>query len=187
MSPAIPNSDQTRQRKSEAPGVATDRKVTATPELRTGARAATCCSLHHWAVTRRAMRRLERSVVRSRCTNVPYGSPPDPAQQFAQHNPTATAKDGHRPGLPQQNVHELVKLRIGHIHICCEFHAKRAALRLLELVRRRPEIIVGEVASKLMKADLFLRGQSAVLIHPNQSLSMSASDEHLASLHGDPR
>jgi hypothetical protein len=69
------------------------------------------------------MRRLERSLVRSRCTNVPCGSSPDPVQQFAQDNPAKTAKDDHRPGLPHQSVDELVKLRIGHIHICCEFRA----------------------------------------------------------------
>jgi hypothetical protein len=112
--------------RSESPRIATGRIVTATPELRTRARAATCCSLHHCAVARRAMRRLERSSVRSRFTNVPCGSSPDPPQQFAQQHSAASAKDDHRPGLPHQSVHELVKLRMGHIHICCEFHANRA-------------------------------------------------------------
>jgi hypothetical protein len=59
--------------------------------------------------------------------NVPCRSSPDPAQQFAQHNPAKTAKDHQRPGLPHQSVHELVELRVGHIHTCCEFHANRAA------------------------------------------------------------
>jgi hypothetical protein len=62
--------------------------------------------------------------------NVACGSSPDPAQQFAQHNRAKTAKDYHRPGLPHQSVYELVKLRIGHIHTCCEFHANRAAADL---------------------------------------------------------
>lgn len=70
------------------------------------------------------MRRLERPLVCS-FTNVPCGSPRDPAQQFAQHNRAATAEDDHRPSLPRQSVYELVKLR-GHIHICCEFRANRA-------------------------------------------------------------
>jgi hypothetical protein len=76
------------------------------------------------------MRRLERSSVRSRFANGAGGSSPDPAQQLAQHNPATTAKDEHRPGLPHQSVYELVKLHIGHIHICCEFHANRAAADL---------------------------------------------------------
>jgi hypothetical protein len=69
------------------------------------------------------MRRLERSSVHSRFANGACGSSPDPVQQFAQDNPAKTAKDEHRPGLPHQSVYELVKLHIGHIHICCEFHA----------------------------------------------------------------
>jgi hypothetical protein len=72
------------------------------------------------------MRRLERSLVRSRFTNGACGPSPDPAQEFAQYNPAKSAKDDYRPGLPQQSVHELVELRIGHIHICCEFRANRS-------------------------------------------------------------
>jgi hypothetical protein len=45
---------------------------------------------------------------------IPVGSAPNPAQQFAQHNRAATAKDHPRPGLPHQSVHEMVKLRIRH-------------------------------------------------------------------------
>ena len=108
---------------SQSPSIGTGRVVTATPKLRTRARAAADCSLHHWAVARGAKRRLKRSWVRSRFMKDPCGSSSDPAQQFAQHNPATTAKDDHRPGLPHQSVHELVKLRIGHIHICCEFRA----------------------------------------------------------------
>src|SRR5204863_9018595 len=43
---------------SNAPGVATGRIVTATPKLRTGAKAATDCSLYHWPVARGAMRSI---------------------------------------------------------------------------------------------------------------------------------
>lgn len=60
------------------------------------------------------MGRLERSSTPSRFTNDAFGSLPDPAQEFAQHNPATTAKDEHRPGLRDQCVDELVKLRIGH-------------------------------------------------------------------------
>src|SRR5436190_1775641 len=62
---------------SEAAGVATDRIVTATPKLRTGAKTATDCSLHHWAVARGAMRRVERSLVGS-CMDGLSDPPPDP-------------------------------------------------------------------------------------------------------------
>lgn len=122
----------------ESPGIGTDRIVTATPILRTSARAATCCSLHHWAIARGAMRRLERSLVRSRCMNVPCGSSPDPAQQFAQHNPAKTAKDDQQPGLPHQSVYELVQLQVGHIHICCEFRASAGEETRLRWKTRRP-------------------------------------------------
>ena len=127
-----PNGRSTRiESKSEGAGVGTDRKVTATPVLRTGTKTATCCSLHHWAVTRGAMGRLECSSVRSWRTNVPCGSSRDPAQQFAQHDRAATAKNEHRPGLPGQSVDELVNLRIGHIphllRISC--HARSAFAR----------------------------------------------------------
>jgi hypothetical protein len=127
----------------QAPGVGTDRIVAATPKLRTSAGAATYCSLHHWAVARGAMGRLERFSVRSLFTNVPFGSSSDPAQQFAQHNRAKPAKDDHRPGLPHQSVYELVKLRIGHVHICCEFHANRS----LPISSCRPPWLAGPLAN----------------------------------------
>jgi hypothetical protein len=46
--------------------------------------------------------------------NVPSGSSPDPAQQFAQHHRAHAAKNEHRPGPPHQDVDELLKLRIRH-------------------------------------------------------------------------
>jgi hypothetical protein len=60
------------------------------------------------------MRRLERSSVEPRCLDGAIGSPPEPSQQFAQNHCATNAKDGNRPGLPQQDVDELVQLRIGH-------------------------------------------------------------------------
>jgi hypothetical protein len=60
----------------------------------------------------------------SRPTNIPSDSSPDPAEQFTQHNRAATEEDNDWPGFPHQSMYELVKLRIGHIHPCCEFRAK---------------------------------------------------------------
>ena len=60
------------------------------------------------------MRRLERFPVRSRFMNLPNGSSPHSAQQFAQDNPPDTAKDHPRPNLPHKSIDELVQLRIGH-------------------------------------------------------------------------
>lgn len=69
------------------------------------------------------MRRIERSLVWSGFMDAPCGSPPDPAQQFAHYDRTATAEDRPRPGLPHQSVYELVKLRMGHAtrkqQFCC--------------------------------------------------------------------
>jgi hypothetical protein len=42
------------------------------------------------------------------------GSTPNPAQQLPQHHSADPAKDGHRPGLPDQGMHELAHLRIWH-------------------------------------------------------------------------
>ena len=117
---------------SEAAGVATDRIVTATPKLRTGAKTATDCSLHHWAVARGAMRRVERSLVGS-CMDGLSDPPPDPAHQFAQDDHPAAEKDDYRPSLPDQSIDELVQLRIGHAQICCEFRATTGANRFVQV------------------------------------------------------
>jgi hypothetical protein len=60
------------------------------------------------------MRRLERGRGRARFMNVAPGSPPNPANQFPQHQGSAAAKGEERPGLPDQGVHELAQLRIWH-------------------------------------------------------------------------
>ena len=46
--------------------------------------------------------------------NMPDGTPPEPAQHFAHYDRAANAKDGDRPRFPQQNMDELVQLRIRH-------------------------------------------------------------------------
>jgi len=60
------------------------------------------------------MKRLECFPVRSRFMNMPDGTPPEPAQHFAHYDRAANAKDGDRPRFPQQNMDELVQLRIRH-------------------------------------------------------------------------
>jgi hypothetical protein len=54
---------------------------------------------------------------------IPFGSPPDPAQQFAQQDCPASAKDDDRPGLPHQSVYELVQLRTWHARNSSNFAA----------------------------------------------------------------
>jgi hypothetical protein len=42
------------------------------------------------------------------------GSPAEPSHQFAQDDPTHDAKHDYRPRFPEQNMDELVQLRIRH-------------------------------------------------------------------------
>jgi len=60
------------------------------------------------------MRRLEGFSIDPRLVHGATCPPPKPSQQFAQNYRAANAKDGNRPGLPQQNVDELVQLRSRH-------------------------------------------------------------------------
>jgi hypothetical protein len=60
------------------------------------------------------MRRLEGFSINPRLVNGATCSPPKPSQQLAQNHRAANAKGGNRPGLPQQDVDELVQLRIRH-------------------------------------------------------------------------
>jgi hypothetical protein len=60
------------------------------------------------------MRRLDGFSVDARFVNGATGSPTEPSQQFAQNDCAANAKEGDRPGFPQQNMDELVHLRIRH-------------------------------------------------------------------------
>lgn len=55
--------------------------------------------------------------------NVPGGSSPDPAQQFAQHHRAHAAKNEQRPGLPHQGVDKLVKVRMDHAITSSNFAA----------------------------------------------------------------
>jgi hypothetical protein len=60
------------------------------------------------------MRRLEGFSVDAWFVNDATGSPTEPSQQFAQHHRPANAKQDDRPGFPEQNMDELVQLRIWH-------------------------------------------------------------------------
>ena len=60
------------------------------------------------------MRRLEGFSINPRRVNGATRSPAKPSQQLAHNHRAANAEDGNRPGLPQQDVDELVQLRIRH-------------------------------------------------------------------------
>jgi hypothetical protein len=69
------------------------------------------------------MRRLDGFSVDTRFVDGPTGSQPEPSQQFAQDDCADKAKKGDRPGLPEQNVNELVQLRIRHAKRSSSFAA----------------------------------------------------------------
>jgi hypothetical protein len=60
------------------------------------------------------MRRLEGFSIDPRLVHGATRPPPKPSQQLAQNHRAANAKDGNRPGLPQQDVDELVQMCIRH-------------------------------------------------------------------------
>lgn len=60
--------------------------------------------------------------------NMAGDSPPDPANQFAQHDYGNAEKDDPRHRLPHQSVNQLVQLPMVHAHICSGFRANLPSL-----------------------------------------------------------
>jgi hypothetical protein len=69
------------------------------------------------------MRRLEGLSIDPRLMNGATRPPSKPSQQFAQNYRAANAEDRNRPGLPQQDVDELVPMRSRHARESSSFVA----------------------------------------------------------------